>query len=243
MEMNKQIQRLELFQGVSSETMNKIMKLGKVMKFPKGKQLMRMKEEITSVYVQLSGKSIIYNLTGTGKRKILFVCGKGMLLNEHIFNVHVSTVYCETIESSEILVFPVEEFVKLMAEDFELTRKIGMAQEKKIWRLGHQLKNTTSSISMERRLAAKLWKLSKDFGTDTGEGREIGVDLSITFLADMVGAPRETISRICKSFVESGVIMMNKKRIIIRNPERVAMLYKSEQRKLIDVIYKHNKEE
>ena len=46
-------------------------------------------------------------------------------------------------------------------------------QEKKMWRLSHQLKNTTSCIYLERKLAAKLWKLSRDFGIEKEDGVEI----------------------------------------------------------------------
>lgn len=35
----------------------------------------------------------------------------------------------------------------------------------------------------------------------------IDVNLSITFLADFLGAPRETTSRICKSLVKKGLII------------------------------------
>lgn len=184
--MKKQIQQLELFHGIAPTTLDKILEVGKVLKFPKGTHLMRMREPVAAVYVQFSGKSIVYTLTSNGKRKILFVFGEGMLLNEHIISDHTSTVYCETIEESQILVLPVAEFIKIMMEDFELIKNIEMAQERKIWRLSHQLKNTTSSISMERRLVAKLWKLSKDFGIQGKDGIEIDLNLSITFMANLL---------------------------------------------------------
>ena len=195
--------------------------------YPKGTVLMRGKEPVSNVYIQLSGKTILYNLTHHGKRKILFILGRDTLLNEHVFNYYVTSLYCETIEKSDIFVIPAAEFVKQMAADFKLTENVLVAQERKIWRLSHQLKNTMGSIYLERKLASKLWKLCRDFGIDTEEGREIDVNMTITFLADMLGVPRETASRVCNTLVEQGLIKVNKKRIVVVNVDKLKMFYRS----------------
>ena len=109
----------------------------------------------------------------------------------------------------------IQDFSKLMAMDFQLTRNLVEAQEHKMWRLSHQLKNTTSGISMEKKLVFKLKKLARDFGIETEKGLEIDMQLSITFLADMLGAPRETTSRICSSLCEKGILVIERKRITI----------------------------
>ncbi|MDO4313537.1 MAG: Crp/Fnr family transcriptional regulator, partial [Eubacteriales bacterium] len=193
----------------------------------KGRLLIRAKEPQKYIYIQLKGKSIVYNLTHMGKRKILFIFGPGMLLNDHVFNEHDSAIYCETIEKSRIFTVPAREFVRCMERDFALTRAVTAMQERKMWRLGHQLKNTAGSIGLERKLAAKLWKLARDFGSCTSEGIEIDINLPITFLADMLGTPRETASRLCRILVDRGLIRMKNKRIIITDPQKMSLFYKT----------------
>lgn len=227
MKKNKKLYQFELFQGLKPETIEQIIEAGKIVDYSKGSILMRAKESISSIYIQFSGKSMIYNLTHHGKRKIIFIFGEGILLNEHVFNFNPTSVYCETLEKCQVFVIPASEFVKAMEADFALTKNVLEAQEKKIWRLGHQLKNTNSSIFLERKLAAKLWKLSRDFGIDKDGGREIDMNLPITFLADMMGAPRETISRTCSILVENGLIQMNKKRILIPDSDKISVFYKT----------------
>ena len=122
---------------------------------------------------------------------------------------------------------PVAALLGLMEQDFALARAVLVAQEKKIWRMAHQLKNTMGSIYMERKLAAKLWKLARDFGVPVQEGIEIDIYLPITLLADMLGAPRETTSRICGMLAEAGLITIRKKRIIVTAPDRMAHFYKT----------------
>ncbi len=223
------LKALELFHGTAPEILEWLWNQGKTERFPKGCLVMRAREPLKSVYVQLFGKSIIYNLTHTGKRKIIFIFGPGNLLNEHVLDIHDSSVFCETIESSQIFSVPVSVFLECMEKDFRLTKSVMAAQEKKIWRMGHQLKNTMGSIYMERKLAAKLWKLSRDFGRETPDGIEIQINMTITFLADMLGAPRETTSRLCKTLTDLGLIQMEKKRITILNPDKMSRFYKTGQ--------------
>jgi len=218
---------LEIFEGVKEETLEKIAGKGKISEIEKGRVLFRAQEPAAFICIQLSGKSIIYNLTHEGKRKILFICGKGMLLNEHVFNEHATSMYCETIDKSKIFMISCREFVDIMQEDFKLAKNVMAAQEKKIWRLSHQLKNTMSSIYLERKLAAKLWKLARDFGIQTEDGIEIDVNMTASFLADMLGVSRETTSRTCATLIENGLIVIKKKRVIIENPEKMAYFYKN----------------
>lgn len=219
------LKSVPVFQDVKIETLIRLEKFGKLQKIPKGQMLYRAKEPVSKVFIQLSGKSIIYNLTRSGKRKILFVLGPGCLLNENVVAEKDYSFYCETIEKSEIFAIPAEDFMFCMEADFSLVRVILTAQERKVWRLGHQLKNTMGSIYMERKLASKLWKLQRDFGIPVETGVEIDMDLPITFLADMMGAPRETVSKTCKILVEKGFVEMNKKRITVIDPERLSEFY------------------
>ncbi len=218
---------LALFKEVAPDTLQKLRKYGKIQEFPKGSLIIRAKEPLEQIYIQIDGKPIVYNLTHTGNRKILFIFGRGALLNEHVLNEHHSATYCETIEKSRIFIIPADRFVRCMQQDFALTRAVLAAQERKVWRLGHQLKNTMGSIYMERRLAAKLWKLARDFGVNVPEGIEININLSVTFLADMLGTPRETASRLCRTLVDYRLIQMKGKRIIIINPQRISAFYRT----------------
>ena len=65
------------------------------------------------------------------------------------------------------------------------------------------------------------------FGIETKDGIEIDINMTASFLADMLGVSRETISRICKTFVDKGLIIIKKKRIIIGNTEKMSIFYKT----------------
>lgn len=227
MTRKKELIKMEIFANVESKTLEKILKCASIMEAPKGAFLIRAREKTSFIFIQISGKSVIYNLTQSGKRKIMFVLGAGALLNENVLNTASPSMYCEIIERSTVLAIPSADFVRIMSEDFEFTKNVLQFQELKMWRLSHQLKNTMSSILLERKLASKLWKLSRDFGIPTKDGVEIDLNLTITFLADMLGVPRETTSRACTVLVEQGLIKMNKKRITIVDTEKISVFFKT----------------
>lgn len=216
---------LPFFRVLLPETNRTLWENGQVRQFAKRRLLFRAGDLIQTLHFQLSGKSCIYTMTPSGQRKIHFVCGKGELLNQNTLNPSVCASYCEMMEDSQIFSVPSEVVARCMRSDFELVRSLVGAQERKIWRLEHQLKNTVSSIYMERKLAAKLWKLARDFGVPREEGVEIDLDLSVSFLADMLGVPRETTSRLRSALVRGGLISVRGKRVTIVDSEGMLRLY------------------
>ncbi len=217
---------LNFLRGVKEETLEKMWNLGRVEDYNKHNVLFQSRKINDSIYISLSGKCFIYSLSPDGNRKIIFIFGNGVLLNDHIMDSQAPSLYCETMEKCKVFVIPKSKFLNLLEMDFTLVQAVLGIQEWKMRRMGHQLKNTSGRIFMERRLAAKLWKLSRDFGLETQNGIEIDLNLSITFLSDMMGAPRETTSRLCKTLIDNGLIQINKKRITILNPEKMCILYK-----------------
>lgn len=217
---------IPFLQNVKKETLDGLWKDGKVIELPKKTLILQARKSKEDIYIQLSGKSSVYSLTHTGQRKVIFIFGEGILLNDHVFHDHLPSYFCETMEKSQLFVISKSRFVFWMEKDFSLTQSVTTMQEWKMWRMGHQLKNTTGSIYMERKLAAKLWKLARDFGKNTKDGVEIDLNLSITFLSDMLGAPRETTSRLCKTLSDYGLISIQKKRITITDIDGMSRLYR-----------------
>ena len=230
MKKYKKLSDMEIFHGVRPETLEKMQELGRVVTMKKGTVCYRASEKQEHIFILMDGQAIIYTLTRCGNRKIIFVHGGGELLNESIITADRTTVFCDLIRDSRVFVIRNQQFCQLMEQDFTLVKAVMRIQERKLWRTSHQLKNTPGSIYLERKLAAKLWKLARDFGVPVdNEGTKIRIDvsLSITFLADFLGAPRETTSRICRNLVDRELIEMDKKTVIVDNMDCLARFYKN----------------
>lgn len=220
----EKIERLWFLKEVKDETRKRFLQLGRIAVYSKDQLCLRGQEESPDIFFILDGKVQIYTLTKCGKKKILFILGRDNIANDSI--VYPSRViFCETMERCRFYLIRRELLLSLMEKDFLLTKALLEYQERKVFRLEHQLQNTVGSIYLERRLASKLWKLARDFGRQTDKGMLIDMDLSITFLADLLGVPRETTSRVCKRLANQGLIFMEKKKIYIPDMERMAVFH------------------
>lgn len=221
------LEDLELFRNVEPSTLQSLLKGGTVKPYKSDEQILRERVPADSICILLSGHAFVYSLTNTGNRKIHFIFGPGALLNDTTVGRSASGSFCQALDPCQVFVIPMKSFVRCMKEDFTLTAALISAQEKKIWRLEHQQKNMASGIHLERKLAAKLWKLARDFGVPCEQGIAINLHLPVAFLADMLGVSRETASRLRSDLIRRGILTMNGKQIIIEDPERMSRFYKT----------------
>ncbi|MGL5379532.1 Crp/Fnr family transcriptional regulator [Clostridium sp.] len=221
----EQLEKMELFKDVSKKTLENLASIVDVNCYLKGNHIFRDKEKVNKIYIVYSGKVALYKLNESAQKKIIFILGKNKIINAVVLDDLPASVNCEVFENAEILSFNKEKFIELMKADFELTKIVIQSLSIKVRRLYRQLKNSTP-IKVEKRVAAKLWKLSKDYGVEVKEGILIDLNISITYLADMFGLPRETISRAIKALKEEGLIIMKNKQIIIVNAKKLAYFFK-----------------
>ncbi len=227
MKGRQELGSLSFFRGVADGTLQTLWEAGTVRSLPRGTVLIRAREKGNQLYVQRTGKSFVCSLTHHGHRRVLFILGPGELLNQNTLGSSTSAAWVEMLEPGEVFCVPMRGVSDCMRTDFSLTLALLAAQERKLWRLEHQLKNTVSSLYLDRKLSAKLWKLARDFGLRTERGIEIDVDFSVSFLADMMGVPRETVSRLRNTLVGYGFIEVNGKRITVVDSAGMARFYKT----------------
>lgn len=214
------------FNGVSETVLKDLIKPENMRCYRKGEHLFRDREATPFVFVILSGKASLYKIGESGQKKVAFILGPGELINEDIHPEATSSVSCEAFENLEVLCIEKTALRECMKKDFGLTEVVLNAANRKIRRLYRQLKNTTGVLKMERRVAAKLWKLANDYGVDTPHGRTIDLDISITYLADLMGSPRETISRALKLLNTQKLIRQDKGRITVVDMDALSDYFK-----------------
>ncbi|WP_024615229.1 Crp/Fnr family transcriptional regulator [Clostridium sp. Ade.TY] len=220
-----ELRECKKFEGINDSTLNKLCEIGKKVHFKKGQHVFRDKEYIDNVYIVESGKVSLYKLNEAAHKKIIFILGEGHILNEVILERIKSSISCEMFDEGYIYVFDRNNFIKVMSEDFELTKKVINSLSSKVRRLYRQMKNSTP-LKIEKRLAAKLWKLSKDYGVECGGETLINLKISITYLSDMFGMPRETISRAIKILEKEGLIRRENKKVIVIDREELSNYFK-----------------
>lgn len=219
--LGKQDISITLFEGIQRETLEALLAQGGVRNYKRDQMVFMDHDDLREVYISLSGSYSLYKLASNGEKKAIFHFDRGYILNEGIVTDIPSSINCQTFQEGRVYFIDRLNFLDLMEKDKVLWQNVMAMWERRIRRLYRQLKNTATSIRMDKRLAAKLWKLSRDFGLETSQGVSIDLSLSITYLSELVGAKRETISRQMKVLVEEGLIKQEGKKIII--PSRKAL--------------------
>ncbi|SNS05257.1 cAMP-binding domain of CRP or a regulatory subunit of cAMP-dependent protein kinases [Anaerovirgula multivorans] len=219
------IQKLELFKDLNKECIELLSSSSFKTKLKKGEILFSERDIVNSIYIIIEGKLTIFRLSEIGQKRVIYILDKGQIMNEVILDSMSASANCEAFEDSWILGIDKEIFLKAMSMDFKLTQRVVHSMDKKIRRLYRQLKNTIP-IKIDKKLAAKLWKLSKDYGVEIEEGILINLDISITYLADMLGSTRETVSKCLKSLNRQGLIEYKNKKIVVKDREQLSVYFR-----------------
>ncbi|MBK1813533.1 Crp/Fnr family transcriptional regulator [Clostridium sp. YIM B02505] len=219
------IKNLEIFAGLDEEFLLKLYTLGKVKKFNRNTHVFLDKDMVNNIFIVLKGKFSLYKLSENAQKKVVFILGEGKILNEVILDDLPASICCETFEDGYLLVYDKKTFIDLMEENFAFTKNVINSLAKKVRRLYRQMKNTTP-IKIEKKLAAKLWKLSKDYGVSHPLGTLINLNVSVTYLADMFGSQRETISRALKRLQELDLIIVESKKFYIPDRNKLSDYFK-----------------
>lgn len=220
------IRKVQAFSSLSDETISKISKIAVDVTLKKGETLFWEKDQVDAVYALISGKTAMLRYSGSGQKRIFFILNEGALINEVAFDNLPVSVVCEAFENAHLLRMPKLLFLEIMREDFDLTYNVMCSMGKKQRRLYRQLKNTVP-IKVDKKLAAKLWKLSKDYGVTNGQWIRIDLKMSVTNLSYLMGSSRETISRALNKLIDLGIVKWDKKQILVKEKE-ILEYYRSE---------------
>lgn len=188
---------------------------GMLKQYKKNELIFREREDVGRIYLVASGYVALFRLNCHCDRRILFICGNGELLNEIILEDPIASNSALAMGEVTALSFFREQFLEMMQADFAFSKAVLDSASKKIRRLYHQIANASNMFLLERQVASKLWKMARDFGIGTPEGVTIPFELSIAFLADMVGSKRETVSRAVRALKGKGALTVSNGRFLI----------------------------
>ncbi|WP_418965955.1 Crp/Fnr family transcriptional regulator [Cetobacterium sp.] len=206
--------------SLTKECLDSLLRVSHCRSFKQGETLFLEHSLCENMYFIISGNVTVYKDNSDGKRKIIYLLGNDSFLNDTMVydESKKTSVSCDAFTDVKTLVIPIKELKRLIAKYPDLAMLIIKSLSKKTKRLYRQLKNTTT-ISMDKRIAAKLWKLAKDFGYEYKEFHGFTVKVNNTYLAEMLGTNRETVSRGIKKLKELGLVKVENGQIFILKTE------------------------
>lgn len=219
--LDEALKKIIIFKNINSKTIEYIKQFSTLKLYKEKDHVFIDKDEIMNIYFIILGKAALYKINNFGDKKIIFIFDDGKILNEHsLQNIKVS-ISCEILEDSIIMSVPCNIFLKAMEKDFILSKSIIDSMSLNIRRLYRQLQNTTNNLECEKKLASKLLKLAKDNGICCENIVKINVPLTITYISEMIGSRRETVSRQITKLSKLGFIEFKNNFIFIKDIEKL----------------------
>ena len=210
---------IEVFKDIKESSKIELKKILKERQLARKEILFNERDIVDKVYFLKTGKISIFKMNENGERKVIFILRNGEMINEVSFDKSkTTTVSCEAFEKSIILECRAKDFIKVMEDDFALTKNILVHTQNTKRRLYRQLKNSIS-IRIDKKLAAKLYRIGKEFGVCNGEWTLLNVNLTITYIADMLGCKRESLSRAMKILQDENLVKIEGKKVYIKKDE------------------------
>lgn len=210
---------IEVFKDIKESSKIELKKILKERQLSTKEILFNERDIVDKVYFLKSGKISIFKMSENGERKIIFILRSGEIINEISFdNTKSTTIGCEAFDKAIILECMGKDFIKVMEDDFTLTKNILISTQNRNRRLYRQLKNSIS-IRIDKKLAAKLYRIGKEFGVCKGEWTLLNVNLTITYIADMLGCKRESLSRAMKILQDEKLVKIEGKKVYIKKDE------------------------
>jgi CRP/FNR family transcriptional regulator len=134
----------------------------------------------------------------------------------------------ETLEASVLYVLRRVDFEHLLVKNNQMAIQMLWFTMERLRKANEQIQDLTFLNARERILKILL-RLSNEHGTLLPSGEmQINMKLTHQQIADMVGVVRETVSKILLELQEEGLIIVDQKRIMLKDPGSL-------ERKITDV--------
>ena len=213
---NGDIEKIEVFKGISINSINEIKNNSDIIELKKNKALYSDRQILDYVYFLVSGNVSLVKSNENGDNKVIFLLNSGSMINEPLMRKNTSGIECWGFEDAKILKIGLKTFDKIMSKDYILARNCMLYMEKRIRRLYRQLKNSTSA-NIEKKLAAKLYRLGTQYGIESPENNFIliNLNLTVTYIARMLGYQRETVSRSIKLLNDKAIILLKDRKFYL----------------------------
>ncbi len=196
---DREIRSVPLFAGLDDGQVGRIRAIARAVEAGRRDVLFREGEPVEGLFVLLSGRVKIYQLSPDGKEHILHVVRPGQTFAEAaVFMPGGYPAYAEALQKSRALLLPKTPFLDLLREEPAISLQIIASLSRYLKQFADRIEDL-SLKDVSARLAR--WFLA----TAREKGRDFW-DLEITKgeLASQIGTVSETLSRTLRKFQDAG---------------------------------------
>ncbi len=213
-----------LFEGLSADEIDRVMAAGRTYEVAQGDCFFQQGEDSLMLYVLVTGRVKLSQVTADGHQVIVAYYGPGeglgiiMALNRQPY-----PLTAEAIEPCAAVGWRREVMLDLMQDNAQLALNgMRMVGQRFAQMQGRFQELATQRV--EQRVARALLRLVRQFGRRVDEGVLIDIALSREELAQMTGTNLYNVSRILSKWEHAGWIVSARKRIVLRKSHELVAL-------------------
>ena len=167
-----------------------------------------------ALYVILSGRVKVHNVTLEGKEVFIAALAAGDLFGElSLLDGRGRSADVTTLESTEVLVLTREAMLECIHQSPQIAINLLAKLAGRI-RLANEINQANTTLDAPGRAAKQLLVLARQHGVKTPEGMQIGIRLTQSDFASLIGTTRETANKILNEFRSLGWLAIDKQRRI-----------------------------
>ncbi|ELR71995.1 transcriptional regulator, Crp/Fnr family [Fulvivirga imtechensis AK7] len=194
----------------------------KARQYKKKHDIYREGEYANYVYFLVSGKVKSIRTNEDGKELITGIYTAGEFFGyETLLENKEHDDSAETMEDSEIIFIPRDEFFDLVYTNRDVSRKFIEMLSNKVTEKEQKLLNLAYN-SVRQRTAEALLTVSEKFNPEGTESFELGI--SRDDLANMVGTATESVIRVISDLKDEGIIETRSGRIVIKDKNKLLQI-------------------
>lgn len=186
--------------------------------FPKGVMLFVEGQSPRGVFMLCSGRVKLSTCSADGKLIITEIAEAGQVLGlSATISGHPYEVTAETLEHCQVNFIKREDFQRFLGDDGRACLRAAEHLSSNY----HNAHEQVRSLGLSHSAAEKMAKLLLDWCARTGKQSDRGINLKLTLtheeISQIIGASRETVTRLLSEFKTRQIVYVKGSTLIVRN--------------------------
>jgi CRP/FNR family transcriptional regulator, cyclic AMP receptor protein len=212
-----------LFSGLQPPDLELIAQRVRQRRYRAGEAIFHRDDPGVALYIIVSGKVKVHNETPDGGEVIITVLSTGDFFGEmSLLDGEERSADVSTLEPTEVLVLTQADLHDCIRQAPQIAINLLATLAGRLRRTNETIQ-ALSSLDVHGRVAKQLLLLSRQHGVQTPAGTQIGIRLTQTDLAGLVGASRESVNKVLGYFRRRGYLTLDDQhRITLLKPDELA---------------------
>jgi CRP/FNR family transcriptional regulator, nitrogen oxide reductase regulator len=212
------LEQVQLFKGLDSNAYQELLHAAQSRIYPRDSFLFYQDDPVERVYVVITGRVKLFQLTPEGQQVIMRVGTPGMMIAAiSIVEGAVYPVTAQTAEDCKLLSWTQEHLLQFINRYPPLALNALRLLAEHVREFQDRYRELATE-RVERRLARTIIRLASQAGKKTSEGVLLDLPLSRQDLAEMSGTTLFTVSRILSQWELKGLIHAGREKVVIIFP-------------------------